>query len=240
MEALLLPALTTALANALLRALLHASRAFSRGESSSRACAALCSALVCLHTLRAGELAGASSYCGYLVADTLGALLLGPALRPEILAHHLGTGALCLLGALRFSERSAGAAGGGGALALAAPTAPLARALLLMEASNPFLHAAWVAQKEEALRGARWAVLPWAVPGALAAFLWFRVLEGARALQYALGLGGVLGAWLAPVAGGVALLWGLQVYWYALLCRAVLAAAWPWVAAAAPAGKRRA
>ena len=236
MDALLLPALTTALANALLRALLHASRVFSRGESSSRACAALCSALVCLHTLRAGELAGASSYCGYLVADTLGALLLGPALRPEILAHHLGTGALCLLGALRFS--AAGAAGG--ALALAAPAAPLARALLLMEASNPFLHAAWVAQKEEALRGARWAVLPWAVPGALAAFLWFRVLEGARALQYALGLGGVLGAWQAPVAGAVALLWGLQVYWYALLCRAVLVAAWPWVAAAASAGKRRA
>ena len=27
---------------------------------------------MCLHTLRAGELAGASSYCGYLVADTLG------------------------------------------------------------------------------------------------------------------------------------------------------------------------
>ena len=229
-RALLLPALTTALANVLLRVPLHVSRAFARGESASRACAALSSALVCAHTLAAGELAGASAYFGYLAADTLSSLALGPALRAEILVHHLATGALCVLAAASFLEP-------GAPPALAAPIAPLARALLLMEASNPFMHAAWVAEKEEALRPWRWAVLPWAVPGVLATFLWFRVVQGARALQYALGLGAVLGGWLASVVGCVALLLALQLWWYYLLCGMVLRTALPLLVA--PAGSKQ-
>lgn len=72
----------------------------------------------------------------------------------------------------------------------------------------------------------QWLVLPWAVPGVLGTFLYFRVAEGWRCLQYAVGHASVLLHWHTPVCSALAVLFALQVWWFYLLgatvARAVL------------------
>ena len=163
---------------------------------------------------------GVSSFFGYVVADTVSSLVFGPALRAEILLHHAITGTLpiacCfyLIGGCRDGQAWA-------PLAFAPSIAPMARMLLLMELSNPFLHAAWVTGKEEGMAPYQWLVLPWAVPGVLGTFLWFRVAEGWRCLQYAVSHASVLLHWHTPVCCALAVLFALQVWWFYLLCATV-------------------
>lgn len=223
---LLLPVAGTALLNLAVRVLLEGSGRFTRSESCSRVAAAVSSALVCLLTLRAGEAAGTASYFGYLLSDTAASFAIGPRLRPEILLHHVLTGALCLAaGGFLVAEP----------LALAPQVSPLVRGLLLMEASNPFMHAAWVADKEPDT-GYRRAIQCWAVPGVLGSFFWLRVVGAWRCLGHAAALGGALAGWHAPVVGAVAALGGLQVWWFQLLLAMVLRS----MLAPAAAGKSKA
>ena len=211
---LLAPAIATSATNFLARSYLQGSSLLTRGESSSRVCAALCAALVCAFTLAGGELRGTAAYAGYVLADTVSAHWHGPPLRLEIQVHHAVTLALCLLAFSFLTPASA-------PLALPAAIVPLTRALLLMEASNPFLHASWIADREERLRPYRLAILSCSVPGVLAAFLWFRIVQGWACVGLAQGIAGTLGAWYGVVQASVLTLLGLQIYWYWLLVRMV-------------------
>ena len=209
---LLAPVAATTATNFTVRFFLQGSSLLAHGESSSRVCAALCAALVCAFTLAGGELRGTAAYAGYVVADTVSALWHGPLLRLEILVHHAVTLALCLLAFSFLTPASA-------PLALPAAIVPLTRALLLMEASNPFLHASWIADREKRLRPYRLAILSWSVPGVLSTFLWFRVVQGWACVRLTQGIAGTLGAWYGVVQASVLTLLALQVYWYWMLLR---------------------
>lgn len=193
-------ALGTILLNLAVRRVLHGG--WLQPESQSRVAASACALCVVASTLLYNEVFGTCTYFAYVVADTVGAVAFGPPMRLEICVHHFVTGGLCLGSAL-FLES--------GGRSMTPSTAPIARIMLLMEASNPFLHASWILNREGALQPYKWFLLPLTVPGVLTTFLWFRLVEGWRCLDIAIASVAYLSPWQTPIILAIATLFNLQV-----------------------------
>ncbi len=172
--------------------------------------------IVALLRLCSSPSCAASAFLALLASDWALAAALGPPLPLQMQLHHAVAAALTLGGRSLAAQEPAAAS----------PLAQLARAstvqLLSMEASTPLLHLLWLSAKEPCCGLSR--ALPLAAAAALASFFQLRVLGSGQALLAVWQAGPALfpspGHWQAAVAA-IGCLWGLQVAWFALLCRLV-------------------
>ena len=195
-------AATTALVNLVFRYYLTRTK-FSKKETPGRMAATLSTFLI-VGVAQGMDLPhGVTSFLSYMLADTLCSLLFGPSLDLLMFLHH----AVCIFISLAYFH-----AHGHGVTPEVVESVPMT--LLLMEVSNPFLHASIIVDGEEAYQPWKALVLPVSGPGLLLTFFWFRVIQCPRCIpivwQHRADFAPMGEVYTACLAG----LSGMQLFWF--------------------------